>query len=350
MGITILVLLLGGGITGMFAVEAASAFAGLAWTSILARRAGIVLTRKRERPEAKLRRAFARYAVAASFSVVVYLVVWTRSEFFFLNHYSTEAEIAFYSIAFAVVNALIRLPSAAATVFAPAVANLLGAEAHTRIRSGFDRALRLLVLATLPAVGMTLALGPTAIKLVWGDDYARAGDVLLILAASSVLVPFTVLSTSLLSGLGQIRAPIAADVVAAGVDVGLALALVPDHGAVGAALANSGAQVASGAIAVTFALRAVGGVRFDTVCLARAVLVAAVGGAAAWAVQWSLPELPGLIAGSAAGVAAMAVVAVGLGVLRDDDARWLERVAGPRLREPVGRMVRGVSYSGAQTR
>ena len=113
------------------------------------------------------------------------LVVWRRSEFFFLAYYSSDAQIAYYSIAFAVVNALIRIPSTAASVFAPAAAHLYGAGSHDRIRSGFGRASRLLVLLTLPIVALTLALGPRAITLVWGEDYAPAGDVLLILAASS---------------------------------------------------------------------------------------------------------------------------------------------------------------------
>jgi O-antigen/teichoic acid export membrane protein len=349
MGLTVLVLGLGGGITGMFAAEVASAAAGLLWTAALARRAGQVLTTPRERPEPALRRAAIRYALAASVSVVLSLVVWTRSEFFFLQHYSTTTEIAFYSIAFAVVNALIRLPSAAATVFTPAVANLFGAGAHDRIQSGYGRALRLLVVVTLPCVAMTLALGPTAVKLIWGDDYAPAGDVLLILAASSTLVPFTVLSAAVLGGLRRIRAPVAADVVAAGADVGLAFALVPGHGAIGAALANAGAQVTAGLIITTSAVQAVGGIRLDPGSFARVVLAAAAGGGAAWATQHFLSELPGLIGGLAAGCAVLAVVAAGVGVLREDDARWLEDSAGPRLRKPVGRLARRVSYSGAQT-
>jgi peptidoglycan biosynthesis protein MviN/MurJ (putative lipid II flippase) len=162
-------------------------------------------------------------------------------------------------------------------------------------------------------------------------------------------VPFTVLSGAVLGGLRRIRAPVTADVVAAGVDVGLAFALVPGHGAIGAALANAGAQITAGLLITASAMRAVGGIRLDAGSLARVMLAAAAGGAAAWATQHFLPEIPGLIGGFLAGCVALAAVAVGVGVLREDDARWLEESAGVRLRKPIGRVARRVSYSGAHT-
>jgi hypothetical protein len=93
----------------------------------------------------------------------------------------------------------------------------------------------------------------------------------------------------------------------------------------------------------------VGEIRVDVGSLARVVLAAAAGGAAAWATQHFFPELPGLIGGLVAGCAALAVVAAGVGVLREDDAQWLEESAGVRLRRPVGRLARRLSYSGAHT-
>ena len=50
-----------------------------------------------------LRRDFLRYAFIASLGVILTFVVWRRSEFLFLNHYSTDSEIAIYSVAFSSV-------------------------------------------------------------------------------------------------------------------------------------------------------------------------------------------------------------------------------------------------------
>ena len=117
---TVLVLVLGGRISAMFAVEAGMLLLVLVWTGILARRSLTAVSTELE-PAPSLRRRSLRFAAYSSLSGLLYLIVWRRSEFFFLNHYSSDSEIAFYSIAFALVTAVVRLPSAMGQVLAPAV-------------------------------------------------------------------------------------------------------------------------------------------------------------------------------------------------------------------------------------
>ena len=47
-----------------------------------------------------LRRSASRYAVASSIAVVLGFMVAQRSEVFFLDRQSSDAQIAFYSVAF----------------------------------------------------------------------------------------------------------------------------------------------------------------------------------------------------------------------------------------------------------
>ena len=47
---------------------------------------------------------------STSILVIIQFVVWRRSELFVLQHYSTDAQIAFYSIAFAAISGLSKLP------------------------------------------------------------------------------------------------------------------------------------------------------------------------------------------------------------------------------------------------
>ncbi len=140
----ILVLAAGGGIVGMFAVEAAAAVVSLAWLWLVSRRAQVPLGPPVP-VEPPLKHEFLRYAFVASLGVVLTLIVWRRSEFLFLNHYSSDSEIALYSVAFSAVAALLLIPQALVGVVLPAVANLLGAGATDRIRWGFERAIRLLL-------------------------------------------------------------------------------------------------------------------------------------------------------------------------------------------------------------
>ena len=90
-------------------------------------------------------------------------MVATRSEFFFLAHFSTDSQIAFYSIAYSSVAALTLIPKSLASSTTPAFATLYGAGALERMRTGYSRSLRLLLLVTLPLTAAGFTLGPELI-------------------------------------------------------------------------------------------------------------------------------------------------------------------------------------------
>jgi O-antigen/teichoic acid export membrane protein len=343
---TLLVLALGGRISAMFAVEAASLLVVFVWTGLLAR-SSLSAVSDELAPAPDLRHRSLRFAAYSSLSGLLYLIVWRRSEFFFLNHYSQNSEIAFYSIAFALVTAVVRLPSAMGQVLAPAVATLLGAGANERIRRGFSRALRLLLVATMPVAAATAALGPEAIRLVWGEAFADTREPLLIMVAASLITPVTVLASSLLAGLEQVRLPLAATMAAAVVDLGLAAALVPDHGAVGAATANAAAQLAAGLPLVAYSARLAGPIRWGWGGLIRCAVVSAAGGAAAWGVATSLAGVAGLILGLLAGTSVFFALGAAVGFLARDDAAWLADVVGSRAGELPRRLVLALTVRGS---
>lgn len=326
---TVIVLTLGGRISSMFAVEAVSLVIVLVWTGALARGALSELSDEAV-PAPELRRQALRFAAYSSGGILLYLIVWRRSEFFFLNHYSPNRQIAFYSIAFAVVTSLVRLPSAMGEVLAPAVATLFGAGEHARIRRGFSRALRLLLLMTMPIAAAAAALGPQTLELIWGHAYKPAQDPFLIMVAGSLLTPLAVLGASLVAGLGKVRLPLAANAAAAAVDIGLAFALVPHHGAIGAAIANAGAQAAAGLPLIVYSTRLSGPIRWEPGALVRCLVFSALGGAAAWAVVTALGGIAGVVLGLIAGAVVFFAAAAVVGILPQEDAAWLAGVIGPR--------------------
>ena len=221
----VVVLVLGGGVTGMVAVASVSTVVTLVATWLIARR----LVRSVERPgppPAGQRRLMTGYAAAATFPLFLQLIVFSRSEFFFLERWSTDDQIAMYSIAFATVAGIAAIPVALANVVAPAVATLHGAGEFERIATGFSRALRLLATFTLPLVATSVALGPAFLERAYGEEYTETTTIFLILAAVLLLSPFRATSNALLFGAGHMRAPVVASAVAAVVDIGLAVALV----------------------------------------------------------------------------------------------------------------------------
>lgn len=327
----VIVLAAGGGITGMFAVEAVVALANLAWTSALGRRALRGIAEAPRVAATSLRRNARSYALFASASGVVTFVVWRRSELFFLQHYSADSEMAFYSIAFAVVTALTALPTALGDVVSPAVATLYGAGAGERIQRGYARGARLLLLFSLPVTAAALALGPETLKVIWGSDYSRAGDVFLILVAPLPLIPLINYARAFLTGVGLIRVPLLILVVAGVINIGLDFLFVPRWDSIGAAIANVCAQLAAGVPVLVYTRRKVGRIQWETATLFRAAVVSALAGGVAWAGIWLVGGAAGVVAGLLAGSLAFVVLGALLRILTADDARWLDEAAGWRV-------------------
>jgi O-antigen/teichoic acid export membrane protein len=330
------VLAAGGGITGMFAVEAAVAGANLVWTWVLARRA----LHGPSAPAVELRRGALRFAGWTTLSALVTLVVWRRSEFLFLAHYSTDAQIGLYSIAFAMVTAVSAIPEQLSTVFVSAFATLRGADAADRVRSGFARALRLIVLATLPITAGAAAVGPELLKVVYGDVYEGAGTPLLIMVGVIPFLAIGSIASSLMSGYDDARTPLLAGAFAAVVNIALALLLIPPLDATGAALANSGAQIAATVPLYVAARRLSGPVRWEVGSLLRCGVASAGCALAALGMIALVGGAAGVTLGIAAGTATFAALALGLRVLAADDAAWLDGHLGQAFGGRAGVLLR----------
>jgi O-antigen/teichoic acid export membrane protein len=315
--LTIVVLEAGGGITGLFGLEAAAVFANLVWTSALARRLASRMPPPEPAP-AELRRRFLAFVGSTSALVIIQFVVWRRSELFVLGHYSTHAQIAYYSIAFAAISGLSKLPETLEAVAMPAVASLVGRGEHERIRRGFWRGMRLLVPITLPLVAGVAVIGPALLRLAYGEEYRDAGPVLLAMLAPLLLQPMLRVSEGILYGLGRVTFIVAAGLVATVVDLGLAFALIPSMDALGAAIANGAAILVAGVPCLVLAIRLHRPVDLALGAVLRAVVVALVVAAAAWA---------GLQAGTGFGLVAGTLAFVGAALLLRPlpagDATWL---------------------------
>jgi O-antigen/teichoic acid export membrane protein len=280
-----------------------------------------------------------RFAGITSIGVVPTLVTWRRSEFLFLNHYSSDSEIGFYSIAFASITALIAIPSAISATLLPAVATLQGAGAMDRVRSGFARALRLELTMALVLAAGAAALGPELLKVVYGADFGATGTILLIMIVPFPAIAIFQLATAVVSGLGHLRIPLISGIIAAVVNVGLDFALIPRYDAVGAAIATSIAQLVAGAPRFIYSHRLVGGVRWEAPPVFAAATASAVGGLAAWGCVSAIGGIAGIAAGTVVGLLAFSLVARALRIFTAGDARWLEETAGGLLGGAAGRAI-----------
>jgi O-antigen/teichoic acid export membrane protein len=320
----------GGGISALFAVDLCVVAVNFAGTLLLARRVTAPLPPAELPGELATRvRSFARLGTV---SVLVALIVYQRTEIFALAHFKTDADIARYSVPYALVSALLLFPSAVAQALSPAFATLWGAGEIDRIRSGFGRGLRLVIMLALGFTAATIAVGQDLITLVYGHAFDGVQPVLLLLALSIPFVPLASLSSSLLRGIGVLGALTVVGVVASVADIALAVALVPPFNTVGAAVANTLAQILGSLPLVVYSIRRIGGVELAWGALARAAVAFALACAAGLALTRTLGPVTGLLIGGAAFVAVLIVAARPLRVLARDDAVWVAAVLGTRFR------------------
>jgi O-antigen/teichoic acid export membrane protein len=309
----------GHGIVALFAIDVVIAIANLAGTAVLAAR------NQRAQPyrevEAPLKRDVFRFAAIIGISAAANLVVYQRTEIFVLAHYTTDTEIARYAIPYALVSALLLVPAAASTVLSPAIATLWGAGAVDRIRSGFGRALRLMVLLTIGLAAISAAVAPALVRVVYGIGHEQW--VIWVLLLSVPFVPLGTMSTSLLRAMGLLRWLTVSGILAAVLNIVLSFVLIPPFGAVGAAAANTSAQAAAAVPLLVYAIWRLGEVPLPVQQTVRGLLAG--GGAAvlSYVVTRPLPPAAGLGAGLVTfGLAAVAL-SVALGVPDRDDRTWL---------------------------
>lgn len=328
----------GRGVTTLFAVDALIVTANLLGTSLLARRAARRILPDDE-PVDDLARRVWRFASIASVGVIINLVVYRRTEVFFLERFSSDTQVALYSVPFSLIETLILLPRTVGTVIAPAVATLFGAGAHDRIRSGFNRALRIVLPLSIFATAAAVAVGPAMIRLLYGSEFHRSGVILVILVSTLPFVPLMAVSASVLLGIGKQWVPTGIGAFAAVVNIGLDFLLIPRFDAIGAAVANSGAQIMGALPLAVYASRCVGST-VPTRTLARAFAGAALAGAVSAAIVASLPPPAGVPAGILAFVVIAVPAALLFRVVSLEDATWLEGVLPGRLVAPVARAAR----------
>lgn len=177
------------------------------------------------------------YLMLALGEIIAQLVV-RRSEFFILDKFSSESEIAMYSIAFMLVAVATSVPQSLGNAVMPEVARAAGAGDMEGLRHHLSRALRVTAFFSLPLAGAMVTVGPDLVSLVYGEQYRRAGELTAFASISVVLLPVWSLCQDYWSGRGLLKPVLVAGAIGAVVDLAAAFTLIPGQGALGAVLAK----------------------------------------------------------------------------------------------------------------
>jgi len=240
-----------------------------------------------------------RFCVGAAAVEMLNLVVWDRSEIFFLGRYCDIREVAFYSIPFNIINQVLLITRS----FTSSASSHLMTKIGSDVQAAKDLTttlLRYLAMMAFPLLLGLAALSRPLVQVVYGSAFHPAARILAILAVFSIVRAALTLVLLLFSAFDIQGLAVRVMAACAVFNLLLDLLLIPKYGALGAAVASAIAQCA-GISLLWFVLASKMRLRLGWRRLLpiAAAGIGAVIPAAVLAVVW--PPWPALLGGTLAG-------------------------------------------------
>lgn len=265
-----------------------------------------------------------RYGWQMAVLIGLTVIVWDRSELFFLAHYCGPVAVAFYATTFTLASFAMRLvPGVVGGLLTPRVAGL-GANEPVKLAELYRDGTRYLFAVIWPIALFGSCFAASLLVILYGPAYAPAALALppLLLGAGAGAVAAA--EASVKFGLERPDLLLRVAYFAAAINLALDWWLIPRYGWLGAAWANASAQLLAVSIGAAITCRLLK-TRFP----GRSLLKAALAGGLLLPVWWALAhQLPGLL-GMALGVAALVglypplLLATGF-LTETDRRRWRE--------------------------
>lgn len=309
--VAVLVVGLGGDILGLMI----GGVLGVVVSCALQRRSALALYPKQAAAiPADTRVEMRAYLLPLAIVAVLDSLVWDRSEIFFLRLYAPSAEIAFYSLAFGIAGRAMLAPQIAVGALLPALASIHGRGDTVEFGRVYRSALRAVALIGAPIAVVGTAVAPGLIPLLYGGPYGPVALLMGPMLVVSLVAVMRQVAWSALRATGDRRWGLHATWVAAAVNIGAAVVLIPTWGMWGAVIANAAAQLLASTVAfIGVAVRC--RCRFPGLEVVKIAAAAVVGFAVTWTAAGGEVRLPTLAAAALAGALAFLVAAGLLGAV-----------------------------------
>jgi len=174
--------------------------------------------------------------------MILQIVIWDRSDIIFLKLLQPDIrQLAFFSVCFSVADRLMRIPQT--------FANALSATQMAEYGRDKDRLFRMtsqastyVLLGALPILIGVACVGGPLVRVMYGPQYLPAIPVFIVMALLSIPKAVLTPALTLLYSAEDLGFVLKWGCAAALINVLLDVALIPSHGALGAAWANGIAQ------------------------------------------------------------------------------------------------------------
>jgi O-antigen/teichoic acid export membrane protein len=226
------------------------------------------------------------------------MIIWQRSEVFFLGIWAAPESVGFYALAFMLSTSLFGLlPSSFTTSLLPVISEKYGSSSGESIRKIYYTATRYLLYLTFFLATLGLTFASPLIALFFGENYLPAVNIFrLILITSCFGTVAGVASTTLYAAEHQKKMVKLVGFTAL-LNLLLDLSLIPLWGLYGAVLANGISQFTV-SLGTFFILKKALGFRFPFSDLAKASLSSLVAGGTLLFLSRYFESIPYLVIGS----------------------------------------------------
>ncbi len=175
------------------------------------------------------------------------VVVFEKSEVFFLKIYADYSMIAFYTIAFSLSSKVMRLiPYTLTNIMLPIFTEKHSMGDTEGQNTIYTYSLKYLMIIIAPIFVGGVFVSKELITNLYGVEFAPAADIFWITLLSASLAAFFGSSASLLGAMEKLSFLLATGIASICLNIGMDVALIPRYGIHGAAWANLIAQVFSG--------------------------------------------------------------------------------------------------------
>ncbi|OGO22506.1 MAG: hypothetical protein A2144_10715 [Chloroflexi bacterium RBG_16_50_9] len=244
----------------------------------------------------------------------------------FLGMYRPIAEVGFYNMAYKIPSTAIEsVPFVLGGTLLPAISEQFGRSEMEKIRAIYRYAARYLMMLSFPLAIGGIALAKPIITLLYGTEYAPA-----ILLMQIVFIPFAMRGlmhsvSSVIYGIKEPSFVLKTGSVLIVLSIGLNLWLIPQYGAIGAAIATSIPRMAALPVYIRFVSKKIGEPwpLGDTI---KTALASVIMGIVVFALQHYLGVILGLCLSIPAGIIIYFATLVSLRVIGPEDLKMLKKM------------------------
>jgi O-antigen/teichoic acid export membrane protein len=193
-------------------------------------------------PKMQYVRIYLRYFVPSIFVLMIDMIVWQRSEIFFLNQFSASDQVAYYNLAYTIFSLSLTIGLALINGFFPAISRDAGARDWESAERKIIQGVLLVFMYTLPIMLGGLVVIGDVTSFLYGPKMLPAVPVSRILLLSLLPAVITGMFGLAVNVLGEIWFYVKAGLVVCIVNIFLDIVIIPVRGAIGAAVATMLAQ------------------------------------------------------------------------------------------------------------